>query len=111
MTTKNSMVTTRIDAVTFGRDRNQGLPAWQADMTDTTQAFDQQKERYPQSRARAGEDERLNPDGLTATRGTVQTTTETNNGCVCSCGKTLKNEHGLKINRGRISEPEDGPVQ
>ena len=36
MTTKNSVVTTRIDAVAFGKDRNQGLSAWQADMTDIT---------------------------------------------------------------------------
>ena len=90
MTTKNSMVTTRIDAVTFGRDRNQGLPAWQADMTNITLAFDQLKERYLQSRARAGEDERLNPDGLMMASGTVQSTTETNIGCVCSCGRKLK---------------------
>ena len=37
--------------------------------------------------------------------GTVQSTTETNNGCVCSCGRTLKNEHGLKIHRGRMGCP------
>ena len=36
MTTKNSVVTTRIDVVAFGKDRNQGLSAWQADMTDIT---------------------------------------------------------------------------
>ena len=34
-------------------------------------AFDQQAERYPHSRARAGENMRLNPDGLMMASGTI----------------------------------------
>ncbi|XP_062568263.1 uncharacterized protein LOC134230448 [Saccostrea cucullata] len=58
--------------------------------------------RYPRGRARAGEDERpVGTENQDTTR-QRKTTTNTNSGNVCSCGKVCKNEKGLKIHMGRM---------
>lgn len=60
--------------------------------------------RYPQGRARAGEDER--PTGQTTgmTTDNDQRTTIQNNGTtrVCRCGKVCKGDRGLKIHQSRM---------
>ena len=67
------------------------------------QATDSQEERYPSGRPRGGENERpKRTDALAmimARSGTMNQNTEQN---ICSCGKVLKNNKGLRIHQGRM---------
>ncbi|KAJ7986699.1 hypothetical protein DPEC_G00342600 [Dallia pectoralis] len=60
--------------------------------------------RYPQGRARAGDDERPTGQTTDMTRDDEQRTTVQNNGTTrdCRCGKVCKGNRGLKIYQSRM---------
>lgn len=64
-------------------------------------ATDTQIEEYPQGRPRGGEDDR--PSRLTEIPNRPEQPIQDNDiGRTCSCGKVLKNQHGLKIHQSRM---------
>lgn len=66
---------------------------------DPKQATKPSKERYPQGCPRGGEDEhpkRTDSTVMTHDKGITTTTIQ------CICGKSCKNERGLKIHQGRM---------
>ena len=65
-------------------------------------AMDRYILRYPQGRARAGEDERPTGTDYQETTEQQHTTTNLNSGNVCICGKVCKNQRGLKIHMGKM---------
>ncbi|XP_062585204.1 uncharacterized protein LOC134246875 [Saccostrea cucullata] len=92
MTTEKSSVTTWRDRRQPGETGMRGVEAWQA----------KAQLPYPRRRARAGEDERpVGTENQDTTR-QRKTTTITNSGNVCSCGKVCKNQKGLKIHMGSM---------
>ena len=72
-------------------------------MESLQHCYGQIRSKTPQGRARAGEDERPT-GGTTETTGNETRTTrqEMDTSRVCSCGKTCKNERGLKIHRTKM---------
>ena len=69
------------------------------EMSTPNPATDDQKRIYPQGSPRGGEDELpVRTDFLIATNDYAQRTNET----TCICGKTCKNQRGLKIHQGKM---------
>ena len=69
-------------------------------------ATSNQREQYPQDRARAREND-WSTGSLTETATPrVRTDTSNNGNRVCSCGKVLKNKQGLNIHRARMRCPQ-----
>ena len=90
--------------LTVGKDWHQGCEGLASHHTSSCEgapkeATDQVNERYPQSRPRGGEDERLTGQIMETTMQDLQNMSQDN---VCRCGKVLKNNKGLKIHQGRM---------
>ena len=63
------------------------------------QATKTTKEKYPQGRPRGGEDEHPNRTDLRTTTQDIEITTTR---VQCICGKSCKNQKGLKIHQGKM---------
>ena len=117
VTVGKDQLTTANSAVTPWRDRRQlGKTSTGVDWPSKSvyvlreekpnQATERQEERYPQGRARAGEDDRPTSQLETNTPDQSTTRQNTDRSRTCSsCGKVLKNEVGLKIHRTKMGCP------
>ena len=108
MTTRNRMVTA--GETDGNRERPvPGCPGLAGQVTlpvreDSLLATENITEQCPLGRAKSGEDEiPIRQNQQPTTTPDISSTIENTPDNLCSCGKTLKNKRGLKINQGKMA--------